>query len=116
MDMKGAKPGASPSSIRLPNQSGAPAAVEVFIEELVLHGFSPGDRYRLGDAVEQEMARLLTEGGPPRSWAQGTDQAFLDCGRIELDSATPADKIGTRLAEAVVGGLKDGNSKERTRR
>lgn len=36
-------------------------AVEVHIEELVLHGFGAGDRFPISDAVEQELTRLLAE-------------------------------------------------------
>jgi hypothetical protein len=36
-------------------------ALEVHIEELVLHGFGAGDRFPISDAVEQELTRLLAE-------------------------------------------------------
>ena len=36
----------------------------------MLHGFAPGDRYRIGDAVERELARLFAEQGVPPSLAQ----------------------------------------------
>lgn len=26
-----------------------------------LHGFSPGDQYRIGEAVEQELSRILAD-------------------------------------------------------
>jgi hypothetical protein len=43
------------------------ASVELHIEELVLHGFAPAQRYVIGDAVERELARLLYEQGVPSS-------------------------------------------------
>ena len=42
-------------------------SLELRIEELVLHGFAPGDRYTIRDTVEQELARLLGEQGVPNS-------------------------------------------------
>lgn len=37
--------------------------VELHIEQLVLHGFAPSDRYRIGAAIQQELARLLAQQG-----------------------------------------------------
>ena len=45
--------------------------IELHIEELVLHGFEPGDRHRIGEAIERELARLFAEQGTPPSLAQG---------------------------------------------
>jgi hypothetical protein len=42
-------------------------SIELRIEELVLHGFAPGDRYTISDAVERELARLLGKQGIPIS-------------------------------------------------
>ena len=35
--------------------------IELNIDELVLHGFPPGERYAIADAVEQTLSQLLTE-------------------------------------------------------
>ena len=43
---------------RTPHPSPRPA-VEFHVKELVLHGLAPADRYRIGDAVERELARLI---------------------------------------------------------
>ena len=40
-------------------------SVELHIEELVLYGFAPGDRYSIGDSVERELARLFGKKGVP---------------------------------------------------
>ena len=40
---------------------------ELNIEELVMHGFTPGDRHRIGEAVEQELTQLLADRGVPQS-------------------------------------------------
>jgi hypothetical protein len=34
-------------------------SINLHIEELVLHGFAPGDRHRISEAVEQELTRLI---------------------------------------------------------
>ena len=38
-------------------------SIELHIEELLLHSFSPGDQYHIGEAVEQELSRLLADRG-----------------------------------------------------
>jgi hypothetical protein len=83
-----------------------PANVELHIEELVLHGFAPGDRYRIGEAVERELQRLFAEQGAPPSLAQGGDRDYLDGGTFESPRAARAGEIGARVAQNLYGGLK----------
>ena len=45
--------------------------IELEIEELVLQGFPPGDRYRIGAAVQSERGRRLLQVRPPASFALG---------------------------------------------
>ncbi len=88
-------------------------SIELHIEELVLHGFAPGDRYRIGDAMERELARLFVERGTPPSLAQGREVARLDGGTVarldggtfEVKPGSGAEAIGVRVARAVYGGL-----------
>ena len=79
--------------------------VELHIEELVLHGFAPGDRYRIGDAVERELSLLFAEQGTPPSLARGGDIGRLDGGSFEAKPGSGAETIGIRAARAVYGGL-----------
>ena len=77
----------------------APARIELHIEELVLHGFAPGDRRPLGEAVERELTRLLGGGAPaPPPRAQG--------GAV--------DRTGLQVAQAVyaqIGGTTKGRER-----
>ena len=82
-----------------------PENVELHIEKLVLHGFSPGDRYHVGDAVERELGRLFIEQGVPPSLAQGGEFAYLDGGAFKVKPGSGAEEIGVRAARAVYGGL-----------
>lgn len=83
-----------------------PANIELHIEELVLHGFAPGDRYRIGEAVERELQRLFAEQGAPASLAQGGDRDYVDGGTFEAPRAARAGAIGARVAQNLYGGLK----------
>ncbi len=78
--------------------------VDLRIEEVVLHGFAPGDRYRIGDALERELSRLFTEHGMP-PLAQGGDIGCLDGGAFEVAPSSNAGAIGVQVAQAVYGGL-----------
>ena len=80
-------------------------SVELHIEELVLHGFAPGDRYRIGEAVEQELARMLADRGVPESLAQGGEIASVDGGAFEVAPGSRAGVVGAQVAKAVYGGL-----------
>ena len=79
--------------------------IELHIEELILHGFAPGDRYRIGDAVERELTRLFVEQGVPLSLTQGREVAHLDGGAFKVTSGSKPEVIGAHVAQAVYGGL-----------
>jgi hypothetical protein len=82
-----------------------PTNVELHIEELVLHGFEPGDRYRIGDATERELARLFTEQATPPSLTQRSEVPRLDGGTFEVAPSSRAEAIGVQVAQAVYEGL-----------
>jgi hypothetical protein len=79
--------------------------IELHIEELVLHGFAPSDRYRIGEAVECELARLFAERGVPPSLVQGGEIARLDGGAFEVLPDSNAEAMGNHVAQVVYGGL-----------
>jgi hypothetical protein len=82
-----------------------PANIELHVDELVLHGFSPADRYRIGEAVERELGRLFAERGAPSSLVREAEIARLDGGSFEASPDPGAEAIGVRLAQTVYGGL-----------
>ena len=80
-------------------------ALELDIEELVLDGLAPGDRYGIGAAVERELGRLLAEQGVPGWLARGGQVERLDGGAFEMTPGTKAEVVGARVARAAYGGL-----------
>lgn len=80
-------------------------SIDLYVEELVLHGFEPGDRHRIGHAVEQELGRLLAERGAPPSLARSREVQHLDGGSFEAKPGSGVEKIGAQVARAVYGGL-----------
>jgi hypothetical protein len=81
------------------------ANVELHIEELVLHGFAPGDRYRIGDAIQVELARLIAEQGIPPSFVNGGEIDRIDAGGFEMASGSRGETVGGQIARSVHGGL-----------
>ncbi len=79
-----------------------PRAIEVHIEELVLHGFDPKSRWQLSDALEQHLGELLSTQGLPPTWLSSPE-------RIETatTSALPvnnASAMGNQIAGAIYRG------------
>ena len=80
-------------------------SIELHIEELVLHGFAPGERYIIGDAVERELGQLLGEQGIPillRS--QNARDEITGAAFNILPEAKPL-VIGQQIAQAVYRGF-----------
>jgi hypothetical protein len=87
--------------------AGAPARVEIHIDELVLSGFASANRSAIQEAVAAELARLLAE---PEAAAflntlarQGHsfDLARLNAGSFQMAQDAPAERIGAQVADAL---------------
>ncbi len=79
-------------------------AIELHIDELVLHGFNPADRRRIGEAVERELARLLGEEGIPGG-SGDVQISRLDGGSITLAPGARPEAVGAEIARSVHGSL-----------
>jgi hypothetical protein len=84
---------------------GPPAAVELHIEELLLHGFAPGDRYRIADSVEGELSRLVARQGLASLAGALRPIERLDAGAFRLASGDGPDQVGLRIARHVYSRL-----------
>jgi hypothetical protein len=80
--------------------------IHLHIEELVLHGFAPGDRHRIGEAVQLELTRLFTEEATPPALAKSAAIDQLNGGTFQMTSAPRPEATGAQVARAVFGGLK----------
>lgn len=89
-----------------------PHRIEINIEKLVLVGFEHADRYRIGEAVEQELVRLLTEQGIPSGLEKGGNISRLDGAAIKITLGSKASNVGINIAKSVYGGL--GNERKNT--
>ncbi len=82
-----------------------PSAIEVRIGELVLEGFSPADRLRIGAAVERELTRLVREGGLPEGLTGAADRTTIDAGSFTRAPQSSPMAVGRSVARSVYRGL-----------
>lgn len=83
-----------------------PARIEVNIEELVLYGFSPADRYRIGEAMQQELSRLLAEEVLPSGLGKVGEVDRLDGGAFWIKQGLRARAVGAEAARSVYRRMK----------
>jgi len=79
--------------------------LEINIEELVLHGFPPVDKYRIGQAVERELSRLFRDEGLPGSLSHEGSADKIDAGSFGILQGAKPEAIGSEVAKAVYRGL-----------
>lgn len=93
--------------------------LDLRIDELVLHGFRPGDRYAIAAALEQELTRLFSEQGVPPGLAEGRGRTVggpettgeagnifrLDAGSFDMPHDATPDAIGIQVARTIHRGL-----------
>ena len=79
--------------------------VRFHIEKLVLHGFPPGSRYRIAEAVEKELTRLFAERGVPISITENREADRLDGGLLRVASGDASGKVGVNVARSVYSGI-----------
>jgi hypothetical protein len=80
-------------------------AIELRIEELVLHGFAANDRFRIGAAIEQELRRLIVAGTPAGLPDKSVELDRLDAGAFQLQSNPSPRTVGHRVAQHVFAQL-----------
>lgn len=75
--------------------------IELHIEQLVLDGFPPSERQRIGKAVELELTRLFTEQGISYSMSKGGEFRHLDGGKFNVAPNSKTNTIGAKVAQSV---------------
>jgi hypothetical protein len=81
-------------------------AVEVHIEELILHGFAPGDRHAIAEAVEHELAQLIGQGQLPISHGNPVALKQVDAGTFQVKANSRPANNGTQIARLVFRGMR----------
>jgi hypothetical protein len=79
-----------------------PREIDVHIEELVLHGFEPANRWLIADALERELHGLLMAKGLPAQWLSSPER--IEAGKINSASLTKPRRAGVEIAGAAYRG------------
>jgi hypothetical protein len=82
---------------------------------MVLHGFAAADRFRIADAVEQELTRLMAGQGVPGGLATPAAAAHLDAGAFNVALGAKPQALGTQLARSLHQRLSGARQGRRTR-
>lgn len=77
--------------------------VELYIDELVLDGFDPSDRYRIGDALETELRKLLLKEDIAAVHQADLEYDNVEASPIQLESNPSARAVGSGVAGALHG-------------
>ena len=75
--------------------------IELHIEQLVLHGFAGYNKYQIAQAVEQEITRLLQEGGFSGAHGQNINPEGFSAGTFTIQPDAKAEVIGKNIANSV---------------
>lgn len=86
-----------------PSASRSRQSLRVHIEELVFHGFAPGNRFEVAAAIQDELVRLLTERSLAPEAIGGRDA--IDAGAFEATHGARAERIGAQVAQSIYEGL-----------
>ena len=81
------------------------SSVVVRIEELVLHGFAPGDRLRIASAIEAALAQLFVQRGLPAILTRPGMFAEVQGGAFPARPGGRPEQVGARVADAIYEGL-----------
>lgn len=80
--------------------------IELHIEELVLHGFSPGDRHRIAGAVERELAMLIKEKGALQDLVNNGGIERLNGGSFQVGQNSKPEDTGAQIARVMYREMK----------
>ena len=85
----------------------APSMYELSI---VLYGFSPANRHRIGDAVRFGLTRLFTEQGIPDQFYNSVVIPRINGSEFKTDRNSKPITIGNQIAQSIYNGLKNEQS------
>lgn len=86
--------------------------LEFEIDELVLIGFDPRERHRIGDALQQALAAQCLEAGLVSAlFAHAPGRPLLHGADITLPSGARPEQAAPAIAASVAGALRGGTAR-----
>lgn len=81
--------------------------IEIYIDEIVLHGFARNDYAGIKTAIQAELERLLGERGIPSTLSAGGNYRQIELGEFNMTKGANPAKVGNNIAGSVYNGLKN---------
>jgi hypothetical protein len=91
-------------------------AINLHIDELVLHNFAPSDPHAIAMALERELTQLFSAEGVPPDLTEIDGTSRLDGGSFNVQRGAAPDDVGAHLARAVYHNLAGLNSRRQASR
>lgn len=87
-------------------------AINLHIDQLILHGFDDLDRRQFAAALEQELSRLLAEQHGAQIWTGPAYTARVDGGSIDMVPNMGAEALGAQVAQSITDTIQPAESRE----
>lgn len=88
--------------------------IDLNIDQLILQGFSKRDAFYIGQAMRQELTRLIQESDLPPGFNANAHFARLNAGSITVAAGAKPEFVGRQIAASVYAGLGAGSSRRET--
>jgi hypothetical protein len=79
--------------------------IEVYIDQLVLHGFSPHQHHDIAAALEAELTRLIAERGIPHGLQSKGNIPVMNAANFSINKNSKGKSIGNKIAGSVYKSL-----------
>ncbi|MEP7270474.1 MAG: hypothetical protein ABI882_03170 [Acidobacteriota bacterium] len=79
--------------------------IELSIEELVLEGFDPRDRYRIADELQRVLTAALRDSEKQGDGRREAQIDRLDAGSVTLPKDAPVQEVGVQVGSAIMRAL-----------
>lgn len=75
--------------------------IEIYIDELVLHGYSLSDRYDISEALQNELSRLIIAQGLPISFLRNVNIPSIKNVSFQQSRNMNSEMVGGQIAESL---------------
>lgn len=79
--------------------------LEFNIEQLIFEGFSSRERFRISNAIQQQLTRIFRENGIPTSLKNNGNINRLNLQNIDVPSGQKPETIGQQVAQNLYSAL-----------
>jgi hypothetical protein len=93
---------------------GKASSIELNIDQLVLEGFPSRDRYRLSNAIQQGLDRIIRERGIPDSLRENRRIGQINLDSINMQSNQRPEKLGQQVARSIYNSLNTSRNRDYT--